>query len=69
MRCPFCGETCDDGVLVCPTCARDVAIPAHLQKEHDELRNRRDALRAELERITTELAHPHRRRLPGRPAS
>ena len=50
MRCPFCFSEKEAEAPVCPTCNRDTAIPAALQKEYDDLLNKRDLLRDELAR-------------------
>jgi hypothetical protein len=55
MLCPFCAEEVDGGALVCRSCHRDVAVPEHLQREHDELLRMRDALQVQLREVTTEL--------------
>jgi hypothetical protein len=62
MRCLFCGEDVEASALVCRTCGRDLAVPEHLQREHDELLRMRNALQAELDRAMTELERY--RRLP-----
>lgn len=68
MRCPFCAEALDEGVLVCRICSRDTAIPQHLQNERDELLRKRDVLRADLDRARAELAR-YRARLSWRGGS
>jgi hypothetical protein len=55
MLCPFCGEQLDESALVCRACHRDVAVPEHLQREHDELLRMRDALQANLAEASMEL--------------
>jgi DNA-binding GntR family transcriptional regulator len=62
MLCPFCAERLEEGALVCRRCQRDVAVPEHLRKEHDELLHMRDALQAGLAEATAELDR-YRRRL------
>jgi hypothetical protein len=62
MRCPFCAAELDETALVCRSCQRDTAVPAHLRGEHDELVRKRDALRADLERARAELARWRTRR-------
>ena len=47
-RCPFCISEMDERALVCPVCNRDVAIPAALLAEREELLRKRDRVRAEL---------------------
>lgn len=56
MRCPFCFSEKVAEAPVCPTCNRDTAIPAALQKEYDDLLNKRDLLRDELARKEARLA-------------
>ena len=56
MRCPFCFAEKEAEAPVCPTCSRDTAIPVALQKEYDDLLNKRDLLRDELARKEARLA-------------
>jgi hypothetical protein len=63
MRCPFCIQDCDDAALVCRACGRDLAVPEHVQNEHDELVRKRDTLRLDLERARAELERYRARRL------
>jgi len=55
MKCPYCGSDNLDSALVCATCARDVAIPATLIAERDELLRKRDLLRSELQQARDEI--------------
>ena len=55
-RCPFCAEHVAPTALVCPECARDIAIPPHLRAEHAELTRIRDRLRADLETARASIA-------------
>jgi hypothetical protein len=55
MRCPFCADELDEHALVCRSCHRDTAVPAHLQSRRGELVRKRDALRAELDCARAEL--------------
>jgi hypothetical protein len=48
IPCPFCWSANPDDTLVCVNCARDIAIPAKLQAERDDLLRKRDVLRDEL---------------------
>ena len=41
--------------LVCAACARDIAIPATLIAERDELLRKRDLLRGELQQARDEI--------------
>jgi outer membrane murein-binding lipoprotein Lpp len=43
------------GVLVCGSCARDIAVPESLIAERDELARKRDAVRDELAAAKDEL--------------
>ena len=56
MRCPFCQNENAQTVLVCASCARDIAVPKSLLAERDGLLRKRDILRqavvsAELEKL------------------
>ncbi len=42
-------------MLVCLTCSRDIAVPATLIAERDDLLTKRDAAREELQRAMAEL--------------
>ncbi|WP_247381253.1 MULTISPECIES: hypothetical protein [unclassified Bradyrhizobium] len=44
-----------DGALVCASCARDIAVPATLIAECDDLLRKRDELRDELKRARSEI--------------
>ncbi|MEH2513490.1 hypothetical protein V1291_004844 [Nitrobacteraceae bacterium AZCC 1564] len=56
MICPYCLKENADEVLVCVTCSRDIAVPATLIAERDDLLKKRDAAREELQRAMAELA-------------
>ncbi|WP_424631669.1 hypothetical protein [Bradyrhizobium sp. SYSU BS000235] len=56
MICPYCLKENVDEVLVCVTCSRDIAVPATLIAERDDLIAKRDAAREELQRAMAELA-------------
>jgi hypothetical protein len=56
MMCPFCAQENASAALVCGSCSRDVAVPASLIAERDDLVRKRDAVREELVRARTELA-------------
>jgi hypothetical protein len=49
-------------VLVCGSCARDIAVPASLIAERDDLARKRDMVRQELEKARSELERLSRRR-------
>ncbi len=55
MICPFCQSANADGALVCAACARDIAVPATLIAERDDLLHKRDQLRDELKRARGEI--------------
>jgi hypothetical protein len=48
MMCPFCLQENAAGALVCASCARDIAVPASLIAERDDLAGKRDAVQREL---------------------
>ena len=53
--CPFCLQENAAAALVCASCSRDIAVPATLIAERDDLRRKRDAARVELSRAKREL--------------
>jgi hypothetical protein len=53
--CPFCMQESAVDALVCASCSRDIAVPAPLIAERDDLARKRDAVREELIRARTEL--------------
>jgi hypothetical protein len=53
--CPFCAQENVSDALVCGTCSRDIAVPASLIDERDELFRKRDVAREELSRAKREL--------------
>jgi len=55
MMCPFCAQENASAALVCATCSRDIAVPASLIDERDELVRKRDVAREELSRAKREL--------------
>ncbi|MBR0970996.1 hypothetical protein JQ572_10435 [Bradyrhizobium japonicum] len=55
MICPYCQSVNADGVLVCTSCSRDIAVPATLIAERDDLLRKRDELRDELKRARGEI--------------
>jgi hypothetical protein len=48
MMCPFCLQENAAGALVCASCSRDIAVPASLIAERDDLAGKRDAVQREL---------------------
>jgi len=55
MKCPFCGSDNVESALICAACSRDIAIPATLIAERDELLRKRDLLRSELQKARDEI--------------
>ena len=64
MTCPYCQSANAEGALVCASCARDIAVPATLIAERDDLRRKRDELRDELRQARDEVEAIMRRRKP-----
>jgi hypothetical protein len=62
MSCPYCRSENDKDALVCAACARDIAVPATLIAERDELLRKREALRDELKRRRSDIETINRRR-------
>ena len=63
--CPYCQAETADSALVCASCSRDIAVPATLLAERDDLLRKRDELRDELKRARDEVeALVMRRRTP-----
>jgi hypothetical protein len=48
MMCPFCLQENAAEALVCASCARDIAVPASLIAERDDLAGKRDAVQRQL---------------------
>jgi len=55
MKCPYCGSDNVESALICAACSRDIAIPATLTAERDELLRKRDLLRSELQKARDEI--------------
>ena len=53
--CPYCQAENADRALVCTSCSRDIAVPATLIAERDDLLRKRDQLRDELARARDEV--------------
>ena len=68
MQCPFCGKEKDEQAPVCASCGRDTAVPQSLITERAELLQKRDKLRAELERAQARLSTKRGRLSRSRPA-
>lgn len=62
MKCPYCRSENDKDALVCVACARDIAPPASLVAERDELLRKRQLLRDELQRARSQIESIIRRR-------
>ena len=62
MRCPYCQAGTVEGALVCAACGRDIAVPATLIAERDDLLRKRQELRDELKRARDEAEAFMRRR-------
>ena len=60
--CPYCQAENADRALVCASCSRDIAVPATLIAERDDLLRKRDQLRDELARARDEIETVMRRR-------
>ena len=60
--CPYCQAENADRALVCASCSRDIAVPATLIAERDDLLRKRDQLRDELARARSEIETIMRRR-------
>lgn len=60
--CPYCQVGNAEGALVCASCSRDIAVPATLLAERDDLLRKRDELRDELKRARDEVEAITRRR-------
>jgi hypothetical protein len=55
MMCPYCLSENASNTLVCSSCSRDIAVPATLIAERDDLLRKRDFVRDELSRGRVEL--------------
>jgi hypothetical protein len=55
MKCIYCGTDNIEGALVCAACSRDIAVPATLIAERNELLRKRDLLRNELQQARNEI--------------
>ena len=68
MQCPFCHKEKDEQAPVCASCSRDTAVPESLLVEREQLLQKRDKLRAELEHAQARLAIKRGRLSRSRPA-
>jgi hypothetical protein len=64
MTCPFCLHDSIEGALVCVRCSRDIAVPASLIAERDDLLRKCDHTRDELSKARAELDRLKPRRQP-----
>lgn len=55
MKCPYCGSGHAEGALACAACGRDIAVPATLIAERDDLLRKREELRDELRRAKDQV--------------
>ncbi|HEY4987390.1 MAG TPA: hypothetical protein VII39_12285 [Bradyrhizobium sp.] len=55
MPCPYCLSENAPKALVCTGCSRDIAVPATLIAERDDLLRKRDLIRDELRRARAEI--------------
>lgn len=62
MACPYCLSENPAAALVCVACARDIAIPATLIAERDDLLRKRDLIRDQLSVARAEIEAIMRRR-------
>jgi hypothetical protein len=60
--CPYCQAENAGSALVCTSCSRDIAVPATLIAERDDLLRKRDQLRDELTQARDEIEAIMRRR-------
>jgi len=62
MKCPYCQCENVESALVCSACSRDIAVPATLIAERDDLLRKRERLRDELRHARTEIERIRSRR-------
>ena len=62
LFCPYCLSENPGAALVCVVCSRDIAIPATLIAERDDLSRKRDRARDELRRVQQEIETVRNRR-------
>jgi len=53
--CPYCLSENPADALVCAACSRDIAVPATLIAERDDLLRKRDLIRDELRNARQEI--------------
>jgi hypothetical protein len=54
-KCPYCLGENVEGALACSSCSRDIAPPATLIAERDDLLRKRELLREELRQARAEI--------------
>jgi hypothetical protein len=62
MACPYCLSQTSDDALVCLACSRDIAVPASLIAERDDLLRKRDVIRDQLRKAHQEIETIMKRR-------
>jgi len=62
MKCPYCQSQNAESALVCSACARDIAVPASLIAERDDLLRKREQLLDELRHARGEIEKIRNRR-------
>ena len=55
MNCRYCRSENAEDALVCVACSRDIAVPATLIAERDDLLRKRELLVEELRRARSEI--------------
>jgi hypothetical protein len=55
MNCPFCSHETGSAVLVCSSCARDIAVPISLIAERDDLVRKLEDARNALSKMQDEI--------------
>ena len=55
MKCPYCRSENAEDALACVACSRDIAVPATLIAERDDLLRKREMLVEELRRARKEI--------------
>lgn len=62
MKCLYCQCENVEGALVCSACSRDIAAPATLIAERDDLLRKREELRDELRQARADIEKIRSRR-------
>ena len=66
MNCPFCSQETGSTVLVCGSCARDIALPISLIAERDDLVRKLEGARNDLSKVQEETTALQRAKKRGR---